>query len=269
MCNLNQIEASTLMDLGVYGDINLTDTLIKEFILGNRDNLTEKSAKLVDKVKEIISNTSGEDDFASYASQECTDLFISMKFQGKTLFWNDFDYNVGPWRVKTDYGICCFVSPHLNMHRTNWSLGDVKIFHELKAEAKHGESNGLDIILDAEQFNYAFNHESIDSNGGGFKLTLHDHRDKPMIQFSSQLIHTGTETQINVKPVVTYTTDDANSLTYERRGCYTEGEVNLTYLFYEKGYRYDMNNCLINEGIRGYYHKNHCHFMAFVLKHYC
>ena len=92
------------------------------------------------------------------------------------------------------------------MKPINWTLGDIKIFHELKATAKNGESNGLDIILDAEQFNYAFYHENTDSNGGGFKLTLHDHRDKPMIQFSSQLIHTGTETQINVKPTITYTT---------------------------------------------------------------
>ena len=77
------------------------------------------------------------------------------------------------------------------MNPVNWTLGAIKIFHELKAIAKNGESNGLDIILDAEQFNYGFNHQNIDSNGGGFKITLHDHRDKPMIQFSSQLIHTG------------------------------------------------------------------------------
>ena len=138
------------------------------------------------------------------------------------------------------------------MKPINWTLGDIKIFHDLKATAKNGESNGLDIILDAEQFNYAFYHENTDSNGGGFKLTLHDHRDKPMIQFSSQLIHTGTETQINVKPTITYTTDEAiGSLTHQERGCYTDSEVNLTYLFYDKGYRYEMNNCLINEGIRG------------------
>ena len=126
--------------------------------------------------------------------------------QGQSLHWNDFNNEVGPWVVKTDYGICCFVSPYLNMKPINWTLGDIKIFHELNAIAKNGESNGLDIILDAEQFNYAFYHENTDSNGGGFKLTLHDHRDKPMIQFSSQLIHTGTETQINVKPTITYTT---------------------------------------------------------------
>ena len=97
-----------------------------------------------------------------------------------------------------------------------WNLEEPKVEGLLqkreiicKINFKNGESNGLDIILDAEQFNYGFNHQNIDSNGVGFKLTLHDHRDKPMIQFSSQLIHTGTETQIDINPVVTYTTDSA------------------------------------------------------------
>ena len=65
-------------------------------------------------------------------------------------------------------------------------------------------------------------------------------------------MQTGTETQININPVVTYTTEvAANRLDHNERGCYADGEVNLTYLLYEKGYRYDMNNCLINEAIRG------------------
>ena len=274
------MEASKMMKLGVYGDVNLTDILFKEFVLGNKENLTENATKLVDSIKDFLKNSSEPMDFANttqlnligiyfseafshYAAQPCRDLFVSIKFQGKTLYWNDFDTSVGPWYTNTDYGTCCFVSPHLNMNPIDWSLGDIKIFHELKAEAKHGESNGLDLILNAEQFNYDFNHESIDSNGGGFKLTLHDHRDKPIIRYSSQLIHTGTETQINVKPVVTYTTDHAKSLTYERRGCYTKREVNLTYLLYDKGYHYNMNNCLLNEGIRGYFH-NLYPFMRFV-----
>ena len=51
---------------------------------------------------------------------------------------------------------------------------------------------------------------------------------------------------------MTYTTEvAANRLDHNERRCYADGEVNLTYLLYEKGYRYDMNNCLINEAIRG------------------
>ena len=72
-----------------------------------------------------------------------------------------------------------------------------------------------------------------------------------MMQFSSQLIFTGVETQINLKPTITNTTEEAIfCLSPTERQCYAEGEVNLTYLPNEYGYRYELNNCLIDQGIR-------------------
>ena len=79
------------------------------------------------------------------------------------------------------------------------------MYHNLVADALNGETNGLDLVLDAEQFNYAYHQ----ANSAGFKIALHHHADKPMIQFSSQLINTATETQITLKPSISYTTDDA------------------------------------------------------------
>ena len=68
-----------------------------------------------------------------------------------------------------------------------------------------------------------------------------------MMQFSSQLINTGTETHINLKPTVSYTTDKAISTLYPQdRGCYANGEANLTYLPYYHGFRYNQNNCLVD-----------------------
>lgn len=85
----------------------------------------------------------------------------------------------------------------------------------------------------------------------GFKISLHSHLDKPMIQFSSQLINTGTATQIILKPILRYTTDAAiSTFAPEERNCYANGEANLTYLPYELGFRYEMNNCLIEQAIR-------------------
>ena len=70
------------------------------------------------------------------------------------------------------------------------------------------------------------------------------------MQFSSQLIGPGSETQINLKPEITYTTEDVISIfSPKKRGCYSEGEANLTHLPYGEGYRYEMNNCLIDQGI--------------------
>ena len=88
-------------------------------------------------------------------------------------------------------------------YNKNQSIED--IFHNLEANAKNGEQNGLDFVLNSEQFNYAYFH----AHGAGFKLSLHHHSDKPIIQFSSDLITPGTETQINLEPVIAYTTEEA------------------------------------------------------------
>ena len=116
--------------------------------------------------------------------------------------------------------------------------------HNADATAKHGQSNGLHIMVDAEQFNYADNK----ATGTGFKIALIDHRDKPLMRLSSHLVHSGAEIQMNVKPLITYTTERAIAIfTPEDRDCYAEGEVNLTYLSHDLGYRYSMSNCAIDD----------------------
>ena len=61
----------------------------------------------------------------------------------------------------------------------------------------------------------------------------------------------GAETQINIKPQIVDTSEEAIKLfDPEQRGCYAEGEANMTYLIHSNGFRYEMNNCLIDEGIR-------------------
>ena len=58
-----------------------------------------------------------------------------------------------------------------------------------------------------------------------------------MMQFGSTLLQSGTETQINVKPTVSYTTKAAiSTFAPEIRNCYVDGEANLTYL--QVGYFY-------------------------------
>ena len=125
---------------------------------------------------------------------------------------------------------------------------DEELYHQLKADAKNGGKNGLEIIVDAEQFNHAQYSKSI---GSGFLISLHHHLDKPMMKFSSKLIYTGTATMVNLKPTISYTTDEAiRTFRPHERGCYTDGEANLTYLSYKDGYRYQINNCLIDQLMR-------------------
>ena len=45
----------------------------------------------------------------------------------------------------------------------------------------------------------------------GFKFSLLSHKDLAMMQFGSTLLQSGTETQINIKPTVSYATKEAIS----------------------------------------------------------
>ena len=237
VCNLNQIEASWLKEKKLYNNAKGTNNF---------------------KVKWLGSE--GHADFLGAASvtiktrQRCRNLFTSMSFQEKSLTWKNLpekamQHNlVGPSYYPTDFGACCLFVPHVDFDGfdSTMNLTYGEYYHTLQANASNGESNGLTLLLDTEQFNYA-EHNRVP---GGLKLSLHHHSDKPMIQFSSQLISTGLETHINLKPTLSYTTENAISmLSPLDRDCYSDGEANLTYLPYSSGYRYEMNNCLIDRMI--------------------
>ena len=252
VCNLNQVTHDFIKLFIPNLDIHKTDVLIKEFIVGREHNLTQKEETFVNKVKKKL----GKTDFRKNSRQYCKHLFISILFQGMNLTWKQISSesgkkrNIGPMYHPTDYGSCCLLVPHLDLKPINESITVEEMYRELKADAVNGEKNGLEIILDAEQYNYAES-RSINVNAAGFKISLHHHQDKPMMQFSSQLIHTGTATQINVKPIISYTTNNAiGRFTPDERGCYANGEANLTYLVQKHGYRYQLNNCLIDRVIR-------------------
>ena len=238
-----------MKDLEAHGHMEKTNLLVNEFILGRQGNISEDHQVVVDNVKDML----GWWTFHDYSRQKCKDMFISMKFRGKKITWSDLpqdwmsEFDFGPYLYPTDFGACCFLAPHLNLDAYDPNQTVAQMYHELEADAKNGETNGFDLVLDAEQWNYAY----YEANAAGFKMSMHHHADKPMIQFSSQLMNSGTETLINLKPSVSYTTEAAISKFHpEERGCYKDGEVNLTYLTYNDGYRYEMNNCLIDQGIQ-------------------
>ena len=79
------------------------------------------------------------------------------------LTWNemrsDLSYNqrgLGPHHFPTDFGGCCTFIPHIHMKPINATLTLKEVYHGLKSEALNGETNGLEFVLDAEQFNYAY-----------------------------------------------------------------------------------------------------------------
>ena len=80
-----------------------------------------------------------------------------------TLPWNkirsEISYNphgLGPHHLSTDFGVCCTFIPHLHMEPINATSTPETIYHGLKSEALNGEANGLEFVLNAELFNYAY-----------------------------------------------------------------------------------------------------------------
>ena len=245
------MEASFLKDFNAYENITRRNILINEFIKGRRGNISKDDEVFVNEIKEELYIDKGWWTFLDWSMQACRNLFISIKFRGMKLTWNQLppEETFGPPTYPTDFGSCCLLVPHLHLRPYSEieSMTFNEMWHDLKADTLNGETNGLDVVIDAEQFNYAYHQ----SNAAGFKISLHHHLDLPMTQFSSQLIFTGVETQINLKPTITNTTEEAISfLSPTERQCYAEGEANLTYLPNKDGYRYEMNNCLIDQGIR-------------------
>ena len=248
-----------MMYLNPNGSMYKTRLLIREFMTGHEQKLNDEDQNYIDETKQLIKEVNENfnrnflengSDFKSFGNQACKDLFTSISFRNMSLTWKDIpDSNeeniIGPFYYPTDFGGCCFLSPHLQLKPIDVRQTKEELFGNLKADAKNGESQGLKLILDAERFNYAY------GEAAGFKISLHHHKDKPMMQFSSQLIHTGIATEINLKPTFTYTTDDAiHRFSPEQRNCYANGEQNLSYLTEKVGYRYEMNNCLIDQVIR-------------------
>ena len=239
--------------MGVHGNLGLTELLLKRYMNGQKENFTEEENELMKPVEEALNGWSPY----YLGRQWCRDLFIHTTFEDENeVAWSDlafqWEYDLGPYYFGTDFGTCCFLSAHLNLDKNSSGYPD---YHSLDARAKHGETKGLSVLFDIEQFNYGFTR----GKGAGLKMALHDHRDKPMMQFSSQFIQAGSETQINMRPSISFTTEEAiEGLNPDERKCNVEFENNLTALSYDGGFRYEMNNCLVDEGLLRIYWNCRC-----------
>ena len=92
VCNVNQVEASFLDELDIYGDVEKTNALFRQFFTGSNETLTEDDKEITNKVNEIIEGYSSLPIHA-FSRQQCRDMFISTKFRGKTLTWKELPSN--------------------------------------------------------------------------------------------------------------------------------------------------------------------------------
>ena len=166
---LNQVEASFLKEHDAYGNMTKMYVLINEFIKGREGNLSKDDEMYVNETKDKLRINEGWS-FLGRSRQICRNLFISVSFRGKYRTWNQIQkYKFGPDGYPTDFGWCCWLVPHWHLKRWDEGTPKAENYNDLEANALHGENNGVDIVLDAEQFNYAFHH----NNDAGFKIALH------------------------------------------------------------------------------------------------
>ena len=111
----------------------------------------------------------------------------------------------------------------------------------MKPFARNGKNNGLQILLDAETYDYG----SSLSGAEGFTLSILHHLDIPIMKNTGININAGQSNLLVVTPTLMRTTESTkNRFSPEDRQCYFEDEIKLLHLPHINGFRYDISNCL-------------------------
>ena len=117
----------------------------------------------------------------------------------------------------------------------------VPISRTVKPMARNGINNGLQILLDAETYDYA----SSPSGGEGFTLSILHQLDIPIMKNSGININTGQCNNLVVSSTLMNTTESVKSrFPPSDRNCYFEDEIQLLHLPHGNSFRYDISNCL-------------------------
>ena len=95
-----------------------TDLLMKEFMFGHQDNLTQEEEKYLETVKNWRNFKAFT--FLEWTRQYCNHAFISSNFRGLNFTWRNlkkeeiyYKISYGPRFHPTDFGACCRLVPHL------------------------------------------------------------------------------------------------------------------------------------------------------------
>ena len=253
------MEASFLKKIKLYGDGKRINIMLMEYFTGRAHDLLfpgddERLGDVIKRMNDAIKDTGDKTPY----DQNCENLFLSMTFKGIDLHWYEKkskEHILGGQPSGLDFGSCCTFVGELNIDASHENQSLIEKFHKTDFKAKHGEENGVKILFDIEQWNYHY----INGHASGLMVSLSDPRSKPMMEFSSQSLKSGTDVKITIKPTITYTTEDAISkFDPIDRKCYVEGENTLDRVPYDEGFTYDMTNCLIDQGIMNIYWTCRC-----------
>ena len=187
VCNINQARKSFFEELGISENATIIRKIHSQY-LGDENNVNAKLPfDLMKKLSATLKTNDDENRGSGYDQkksmywamhQNCGDMFILSKWNGTVYNSSlDVDYDFG-----TDYGICCWFTPQLNLTEiieefknnekekdkkdtsdssdpnTSPRMGQMDIqghwFRNIKKGATSGKHNGYKLLFDIESFDY-------------------------------------------------------------------------------------------------------------------
>ena len=220
VCNLNQARRSFFEEIGIYNNDTLIRQILSEYLGVDADHSSlGKSKRLPKNILDKLAKVAPANKSLDWAMhQKCSDMFVFSKWngsmsEGKKTFLNivlaalvitfiihhifsidwlpilgayDIDYDFG-----TDYGICCWFSPQLNLSEIretflrnqaalnktideSYRMGQMDIdghwFANIPKGATTGKHNGFTMLVDIEAFDYNYSDEGAE----GLKVWKND-----------------------------------------------------------------------------------------------
>ena len=195
-CNINQVQASFMAELGIYNNFTKRNAVYNEYIGGGAP--MEKQKEIIRKItwfrnrheKELLF----EKAYGYHARQDCGDFVVSVDFAGKLMYWEELGSYYGAQMVGTDYGFCCIVVPQICFEKRR-EIEGIPSKGTFKKGIKNGAHNGISVLLDIENFNFAYHRQSKE----GVMTAVHDYDTKPIIEMDGILSKPGEEARIALR----------------------------------------------------------------------
>jgi len=160
----------------------------------------------------------------------------------------------------TDAGYCAYIRPEVMFAEENDDKTYVQMLESdlLPQDAahlvEHGEDGGLQLVLDAETYDYG----EVSSGTAGFQVYLSHALDLPLMKFADIDVAVGNKALIMVEPKVIQTDETVqNSYATTSRECYRKNEFPLNILSLDR-YRYSYDNCIAEKMLADTNRKCHC-----------
>ena len=192
ICNVNQVTASFLWSVDIDEDDSVEKNVIfKEFLTGIKENRSEEYQRILTETQNKMGEKYGwtkAKPFWEISSQNCSDMVLEATWKNKYVsrFYDAY-------KSSTDYGACCLITPYLDfenpatkdVHPSNYTGYD--FINIPRGTTRNGIKNGLKVILDVENYDYAF----FERGAKGFRAVVGDARDKAVINQNGFYIAAG------------------------------------------------------------------------------